>query len=325
MDFCLDYDFEFERVIQKIKEINAKTIVIQLPDGFQRCADYVIQKLKEYSGRELEIILSLNPSYGPCLIDEYSAFEVNADMIVHFGHIEYPLYRPRITTLFIPVEYKAFDVNKIRSLIRSVCRKGKKICITSTSQHIGLSKSLEDTDECSYKYTGVAFGCIPVNPDECDIVVVIAGGRFGCVSQYLILTSKDIRTTVYCLDPYSYKLWNPENEYSKFMKIRMWKVYEAATRRKWLIVTGYYGQARHELVNTLIDKLRSRGVEIEVAKVLKLSRDVIENLGKGFEVIVIASCPYLAFELYDMDKPVLTIGEALMIANDDMERYVYPW
>lgn len=326
MDVCSEHDFGLSSVVQKIREVNAKTIVVQLPNGFQKCFDYIAQKIKDYVGAQLKIVLSLNPSYGSCLVDEHTAEEIGADIIIHFGHVIYPLYTPRIRTLFIPVEYKGVDINKIKMLFKNICTDySKRICIASSSQHIELSKDIELSDGCSYVYKGVAFGCIPVDVSGCDALVVVAGGRFSCLSQYLALITQNSNLPIYCLDPYSYSLWRPENEVNKFIKVRMWKIFKAMEGKRWLIIMGFYGQARHKIVDVLANKLRSRGFEVSIAKVLKLDRDTIVNLGKGFDVIVVASCPYLAFDFYDMDPPILTIGEAFMVSTGNTERYVYPW
>ncbi|MEM2512102.1 MAG: diphthamide synthesis protein, partial [Ignisphaera sp.] len=116
-----------------------------------------------------------------------------------------------------------------------------------------------------------------------------------------------------------------KEEIRKILSTRIWKIHEALNKQRWLIVIGFYGQSRNELVKLLVNKLRERGFDVSVAKVLKIDRESLLNLGSSFDVVVIASCPYLAFDFYDLDIPVLTIGEALMIINGDMSRYIYPW
>lgn len=325
MDICRVHDFELEYIAQKIKELNAKIVLIQLPNGFQRCYSLVEQRLKEYITRDLTIILSLNPSYGPCLVDEITAKDVNADIVIHFGHTEYPLYKPSTRVIYVPVEYIDMDIIRIESLLNSICENNKKICVASTSQHIKLCKNICISGVCNYIYKGVIYGCIPANADNCDMLVVVAGGKFSCISQYLALSSRYKDLAIYCLDPYSYTLWKPDNEAFKLMKTRMWKLSEAIGKKKWLIITGFYGQKREEIINKLVDRLRSRGLYVSIARVLKLDRDTIINLGKDFDVIVIGSCPYLAFDLYDIEQPILTIGEAFMTLDDISNRYVYPW
>lgn len=326
MSVCLEHNFELDFIAHELKKIKAKRILVQLPEGFRICIDLITQKLREHLGEDIEILYSLNPAYGPCLVDEYGADEVGADIIIHFGHVEYPFYRPSTRTMFIPVEFQAADADKARSLLNTVCKENIRVCLASTSQHIKLCKRLEEIpNKCQVTYKGVVYGCTAFDTENCDILVVVAGGRFSCLSQYLTLFQKEHNLIVYCLDPYVNTLWDPKEEIKKILSIRIWKIHEALNKRRWLIVAGFYGQSRNELVKLLVNKLRKRGFEVSVAKALKIDRESLLNLGSSFDVVVIASCPYLAFDFYDLDIPVLTIGEALMIINGDMSRYIYPW
>lgn len=325
MDFCSEYDFELNYVARKLRESNSKRVLIQLPDGFLRCFTKIEDVLRNALGRDIEVVLSLNPSYGPCLVDEATAIYMGADAIVHFGHTEYPLYKPSVKTLYVPVEFKSVDRDKISSLLSSLCQRGEKICVVSTSQHIKILKGIDISGECIYEYRGVVYGCIPADVRECDMLVVIAGGRFNCISQGLALRGKYPELAIYCVDPYSYTLWRPDEEIRRLLKIRMWKISTAVHRRRWLVVSGFYGQARQNLVDLLISILESSGYSVSKARALKLDRDTIINLGEGFDVIVVASCPYIAFDLQDLEVPVLTVGEAIMAVKGITDRYVYPW
>jgi len=326
MSVCLDHDFELQSVVKEIERHNAKRILIQLPEGFKQCFNYLVEKLREHLSREVEVILSLNPSFGPCLVDEYSAREVNADLVIHFGHTEYTYYKPAVKTLFIPVEFSGIDVAKLVSILNNFCTLNSRICLVSSSQHIRLCNNLVKLfNKCGITYRGVVFGCTKVDTKDCDILVVVGGGRFLCVSQYLMNLDSKLSLATYCIDPYTYSLWDPKEEVEKMMRVRVWKIYNALNSRRWLIVSGFYGQARDNFVRILAEELKKRGFEVSVAKVLKLDREMLVNISSLFDVIVIASCPYLAFDFQDLEIPVLTVGEAFVILSNAINRYRYPW
>jgi 2-(3-amino-3-carboxypropyl)histidine synthase len=325
MSVCSEHDFELEYVAQVVESHNVKKILVQLPEGFKQCFNYIVEKLREYLSREVEVVLSLNPSYGPCLVDEYSAEELKTDLIIHFGHTEYPFYNPSVKTLFIPVEFVNIDLEKIMSILTNLCSQDKKLCLLSSSQHIKLCNRLTSlSSKCRIVYKGVVYGCTKAGTEECDVLVVVGGGRFLCISQYLMYLRKS-SSTVLCLDPYSYTLWNPKEDVEKILRIRIWKMYNSLNRRRWLIISGFYGQAREKLVNTLVEELKRKNFEVAIAKVLKIDRETLINISNSFDVVVIASCPYLAFDFQDLDIPILTIGEAFAVLNNDIDRYRYPW
>ena len=305
--FCRDYDFELENIAHRISALNVKRILIQLPEGLQRCAPEIVSRLHELTGRDLEIVISLNPSFGACLVDEGAAKEVRAELILHFGHLEYPLYKPRITTLFVPAEYRASEINKLYDLIKPLCNStSSRLCLATTAQHIGLVKNLvaQLANSCNTEFRGIVLGCIPIDPRECDKVIIVAGGSFHCMAQALYTPNKD----VLCLDPYTYNLWNPRKDVDRILRVRYWKIVKAHNARRWLIIDGFYGQSRPDIVRNLIEKLRKKGYSYTVAKVLRLDDAVLRNLGaEQYDAIVVVSCPRIPIDdlclLYTSPSP----------------------
>lgn len=332
MSFCESFNFEVEKIVDVIRSRDLKRIYIQLPEGLQQCAKFIVDRIRMLLDGNVEIFISANPSYGSCLVDEYGARAVDAQLIVHFGHTPYPHHKYSVDVLFIPVEYVEVDRSRILEAVKSLChRDGDKLCLATTPQHISLARSVcSAIEECGCVFRGIIMGCLPVSSEDCSMLVVIGGGRFHCIAQALSeyrRNSTTISPKILCLDPYSYSLWDPSREVEKIVRIRMWKVFQAINSKRWLIVDGFYGQSREDLLAQLTGLLRAGGKEYYVVKVLKLDREVLANIdvGNNFDAIVVASCPYLAFDFSDFEKPILTIGEALMILSGDISRYVYPW
>ncbi len=324
--FCKDYDFELENIASRIAALNIKRVLIQLPEGLQRCIPEIVSRLRELINRNLEIIVSLNPSFGACLVDEGAAKEVGAELILHFGHLEYPLYRPRLATLFIPVEYKASELDRLLDLLKPLCSNASsRLCLATTAQHIELVKELVArlANSCNIEFRGVVLGCIPIDPRECDKVIVIAGGSFHCIAQALYTPNKE----VLCLDPYTYRLWNPRKDVNRILRVRYWKIMRARNARRWLIIDGFYGQSRPNIIRNLVEMLQKKGYSYTIAKVLRLDEAVLRNLGaEQYDAIVVVSCPRIAIDdLTHFEVPVLTPGEAIMILGEELEVYRYPW
>ncbi|HLD10607.1 MAG TPA: diphthamide synthesis protein [Candidatus Nanoarchaeia archaeon] len=74
------YDFEFDRIVNEIK--NAKTVLIQLPDGlkpyFKEIVDYLEARTKA------SIFIWEGSCFGACDIPN-----ANFDLLVQFGHNSY--------------------------------------------------------------------------------------------------------------------------------------------------------------------------------------------------------------------------------------------
>ncbi|MCS7110766.1 MAG: 2-(3-amino-3-carboxypropyl)histidine synthase subunit 1/2 [Ignisphaera sp.] len=332
MEFCESFDFEIEKIVDTIRSRDVRRIYIQLPEGFQRCTRFITDRIRVLLGRDVEVFISANPSYGSCLVDEYGAKSVNAQLIVHFGHTPYPYQAYNADVLFIPVEYTGADLSRILGAIGSLClEENVKLCLAASPQHINLVKSIcSAIERCKCTFRGVVMGCYPVASENCDVLVVVSGGKFHCITQALFEYRKGFSSSsskILCLDPYSYSLWDPSKEAEKMVKIRMWKIFQAANAKRWLIIDGFYGQNRENLLVQLTKLLGASNREYHILKALKLDRETLINVGadSNFDAIVVTSCPYLVFDFNDFDKPILTIGEAFAVLNGDTNRYVYPW
>uniref|UniRef100_A0A7C5XNJ5 2-(3-amino-3-carboxypropyl)histidine synthase n=1 Tax=Ignisphaera aggregans TaxID=334771 RepID=A0A7C5XNJ5_9CREN len=329
MEFCNEFDFEIEKVVKAIKTNDVRKVYIQSSEGFQRCLKLVIDRIRDLLDREIEIFISANPSYGSCLVDEFGAKDINADLIIHFGHTPYPNYSYSVKTLFIPVEYIQVNYVKLLEAIENLCQDDShKICLATTPQHISMAKSICDNiKKCRCIYKGIILGCYPVVSEGCNELIVISGGKFHCIVQSLFESSYGKQTKILCLDPYNYNLWDPTKDVEKILRVRMWKMHQAIDAKNWLIIDGFYGQHREKLLSQLTEMFKVHNKYFTIVKVLKLDRDFLINMeaNKNFDAIVIVSCPYLAFDFADFDKPVLTVGETFAILNNDINRYIYPW
>ncbi|MEM0026408.1 MAG: 2-(3-amino-3-carboxypropyl)histidine synthase subunit 1/2 [Ignisphaera sp.] len=329
MSFCNDYDFEIEDIIKFIEDNKAKKILLQMPEGLQVCSSLIVDSLKTKLGSSVEIYLSLNPSYGSCLVDEYSASELGVDAIIHIGHVEYPLYKPRKPTLFIRGGYKKINKEKVREMLMNICCKySQPICILTTAQHVKeLNDIVSSVDTCNLLFKGVILGCMPIETNECSVDIIVAGGKFHCITQALNNYSKYGHSKTVCIDPYTNAFWKPEKEVEKILRIRLWKVREAFEARKWLIIDGFYGQHRQHIIDLLVDEIKRRGADYLVVKALKIDRSLLDNIyaNESFDAVIVVACPHIAFDLMDYSKPVLTVGEALMALHKDITRYRYPW
>jgi len=313
MSFCSDYDFEIERIVSEIRRVNARRILIQLPEGFQRCFPQIAEEISSRV-RDAILYLTLNPSYGACLVDENAAREVGAELIIHFGHIPYPTYRPSIPTLFIPVEYVRIDYSWLE---RALSRYSNSTVYT-TAQHLRTVSRL--CRDLNMVFGGVVLGCWMRKPLT-ERIVIVSGGLTQCLAAQLM----NPRIETVCIDPYSHRIEVIDSR--RVLGARLWKVSKAFDARTLLVIDGMYGQSRPEIVRRIIGEAQRVGTKVWVAKVLRLDESVLRNLElESYDAIVVASCPRIAVDdLAHLETPVLTPGEALAALAKDLERYVYPW
>lgn len=78
----MEYDLELENVIQKIKEVNARLVCIQLPDGLKPKSKE-IQAVIE-SNSDAVVIIWAGSCYGGCDIPDLSKLKI--DLLIQWGH-----------------------------------------------------------------------------------------------------------------------------------------------------------------------------------------------------------------------------------------------
>jgi len=72
------YDLEIEKVNRKIKELGAKRVLIQLPDGLKPVANKIADKL------DAMVYIWAGSCFGACDVPN-----VDVDLIVQWGHSEW--------------------------------------------------------------------------------------------------------------------------------------------------------------------------------------------------------------------------------------------
>jgi len=77
------YQLELEKIISKIKEQNAKQVLIQLPDGMKQKSAKVVDELEKETDAEVSILFG--SCFGAC--DLPLGLDVlKIDLIVQWGH-----------------------------------------------------------------------------------------------------------------------------------------------------------------------------------------------------------------------------------------------
>ena len=76
-------NLQLEKAIEKIKQANPKTILIQLPDGLKPKAEEIKTELQKHT--QSQIYFWLNSCYGACDPPKVE----NIDLLIQFGHSEW--------------------------------------------------------------------------------------------------------------------------------------------------------------------------------------------------------------------------------------------
>lgn len=77
------YDTEVQKALSKIKESNAKTVCIQLPDGMKPYAKDIEEKITKETGAR--VLIWLGSNFGACDIP-LGLNKMGVDLLISWGH-----------------------------------------------------------------------------------------------------------------------------------------------------------------------------------------------------------------------------------------------
>ena len=78
-----NYDLELEKVIERVKKDNAKTVCIQLPDGLKPRANEIQQAITKNTGADS--IIWMGSCFGACDVP-LQVERLGVDLLIQWGH-----------------------------------------------------------------------------------------------------------------------------------------------------------------------------------------------------------------------------------------------
>ena len=319
------YNLELPKVVEEVKRRGSRRVLLQLPDGMRPFAFQLVKAIREGTGAE--VYLSGDSCYGACDVASRQASELNADLLVHYGH------SPILEDGDVPVLYIHAEVDvDVRRLVEdSLPYFGtwKRIGVVATVQHVhqlaevasemarrGLHVEIGEGDPKAPlrgQVLGCHYGAATRVAGDVDAFLYIGGGQFHPVGLVLS-TGKPVVVA----NPYdgSVAVRHPD-EFMGLAKKRYAGIAVArGADRLGILVSSKPGQAALEVAQELERRFRERGVE---AAVIYLDEVRAEHLNNYVEpqAFIVTACPRVALDgLAGVDRPLLTVREAYVALGD---------
>ncbi|MCK4309988.1 MAG: diphthamide biosynthesis enzyme Dph2 [Methanomicrobia archaeon] len=306
-----------EKLLKELRKLNPKKVGLQFPEGLKSQA-LEIADLLDY-----EVYIYGGNTYGACdVADEELRF---CDCLVHFGHAEIPL-KFAIPVLFVEVFDDIDLVPSLKKNLDYLEKKGKKIGLATTVQHIPQLKNAESFLRSSgfnvyigegterIKYEGQVLGCnfsvCTSIEDKVNYFLYVGTGYFHPLGISLN-TGKE----VFLIDPYAKKIENLEHEKAKLLKKRYALIEKAKSAEKFgLIVSTRKGQFRMKEALCAKKEMEKLGKKAYIF----LTREISPEKLRGFDLdaYVICACPRIAIDdQLRYDVPVLTVSEVSLMSR----------
>ena len=316
------FDFEEERVKQKILKLGAKRVLIQLPEGLKPEA---MRLAKDIEKLGVLPIVSADPCYGACDLATVEAESLGVDLVVHYGHSKLLKYE-RVSTIY--VESRAtVNVNDAVEKALPMLEDWQKIGLTTTVQHVQTLDDVRETllrvgktvvigDAGRVNYPGQVIGCDYSNAKsvakDVEAFLFIGGGRFHALGVALSTSKPTI-----VADPYEKRAYSVDKEAEKIIKQRWASIEEAKKAKTFAVLVGLKpGQKKLEEALDVKKKLEESGKTACLFVAKEVTPEVLMEF-PTVEAYVNTACPRVSLDdASKFQKPVLTVNEALVVVGE---------
>ncbi len=308
------------RVIDKLKEINARRILLQLPDGLK---PHVFEYFNELS-KNFNVVVSSSGFYGACdtgTMDEWK----NVDAVVQLGHTEIPNVNYKVPVIFeeyVNEDHRSFnDLDLVElenknykniDLAYSIQYRQSAEEFSKFLKEKGFNVSMGKHDS-RLKYDGQLLGCnfSPLHDQESrvDCHIIVSTGVFHALGAQL-----SVEKEVFILDMSEpFKLRSMKDEADRHIRRRYANMARALEAEKFVIVVDTkVGQYRMKLAEKMMKEVQDMGKSAVLAYSNESSPVEFENMMA--DCIIFTGCPRVATDDFDRYKsPILTVQEFNMI------------
>jgi 2-(3-amino-3-carboxypropyl)histidine synthase len=316
------FDLEEERIKQEITRLEAKRVLIQLPEGLKTEGPR-IAKIVEKTGA-LPIV-SADPCYGACDLATIEAENLGIDLIIHFGHSKLLKYE-KVPTVYVEARATISITETIEKALPFI-EKWRKIGLATTVQHVQtldevrellvrVGKTVVIGDAGSLTYPGQVIGCDYSNAKtiahDVEAFLFIGGGRFHALG----LALSTFKPTVIA-NPFEKRAYSIEEEAQKILKKRWACIQEAMKARTFAVLLGLKpGQMRLNEALDIREKLGKMGKNAYLFAVREITPHIIMNF-PTVDAYINTACPRIALDsTSDYGRPVLTLKEALVAIGE---------
>lgn len=320
------YNMDTEKVINRIKKKNYKTIGLQFPEGLKVHATSIAKEIEDET--DANVIISGDPCFGACDVCD-DKMEGLVDMIVHYAHTPLPL-RYKVPIMFIEA-YSNIDIKNYLEKTLNLLNDYNRIAIATTTQHLHLLNEISDFLEDNGKEVvisssskgtkkGQVLGCnfSSIKELDSDVYLFIGSGNFHPVGIHLFTKSP-----VIAVDPYNGEVRNVSDYADRILRIRFSRIVKSQSVKRWgILVSSKEGQFRLALAKKIKKTLEKENMEAYIILVDLINPDILLAYN-DLEGFIVTACPRIAIDDSQMyKKPLITPKELeIVLGKRQWENY----
>ncbi|KAL3943050.1 MAG: hypothetical protein SGBAC_002869 [Bacillariaceae sp.] len=347
------YSFEIPKTLQRIINLKATHIALQMPEGLLLYATVLSDVLQRLAPCLEQVSILGDVTYGACCVDDLGAQALGAELLVHYGHsCLVPIQHTAIPCLYVFVEL-AIDVPHVVDCLNLTVAGSSSSAAAAASgesklPHVyllgtiqfrhSLTEAQTMLEEKGYQTSipqakplspGEVLGCTsPVLAEDTapdSIVLFVADGRFHLEST--MISNPDI-SRFYRYDPYSKTLTLESYEHDKMKDIRFSAITNAKSANTFGILMGTLGrQGNPAILSRIQEKLKAKGKRSFIMLVSEITPAKLTLLENKIDAWVQIACPRLSVDWghhLSTKRPVLNPYELFVCLDETPFKKNYP-
>ncbi|UCC33602.1 MAG: diphthamide biosynthesis enzyme Dph2 [Candidatus Bathyarchaeota archaeon] len=316
------FDFEEERLKQEIGKLEARRVLIQLPEGLKLHGPRLASIVEKAGALP---IVSADPCYGACDLVTAEAESLGVDLIVHYGHAKLSEYEC-IPTIYVEAR-ATVEVSDAVEKALPLLKNWHKVGLATTVQHIqtlnrikeillnaGKTVIIGDAEHSSYP--GQVIGCNYSNVKSIarnvEAFLFVGGGRFHALGVALSTSKPTI-----VADPYENRAFSVDDEAKILLKKRWASICDAKEAERLAILIGLKnGQQRLRAAMNLKVKLKKLGRRATLLAITEITPIALMQF-PDIDAFINTACPRISLDdSKNFPKPVITLNEAYAMLNE---------
>ncbi|KAH8309737.1 hypothetical protein KR067_002147 [Drosophila pandora] len=319
-----NYNFELHKTIWRIREMKAKRVALQLPEGLLMYAMVISDIVERFTSADTVIMGDV--TYGACCVDDYTAQALGADLLVHYGHsCLIPVDQTcGIKVLYIFVDIKIDPLHFLDSVKLNFRPDVGQIALVSTIQFVTtLQAASTELKAAGYDVIvpqakplspGEILGCTsPQLPETTKMIIYLGDGRFHLESAMIA----NPLLKAYKYDPYEKKFTIEEYDHRAMQDLRLDAVQRAKKARRIGIILGTLGRQGSSRVHRFLEKrLHAKGIETTTILLSEIFPQKLA-LFADIDAFVQIACPRLSIDWGSaFTQPLLNPYELSVVLGD---------
>jgi 2-(3-amino-3-carboxypropyl)histidine synthase len=318
-------ELDLSPAIKELKKIEAKRVLIQIPEGLKVQTEDIIQKLEK---ENFEVISEMSPCFGACDIKVSEAKSLNCDAILHIGHNEF-IKINEIPVIYLPLNYTLENFKDILKKLVDYLKKKEiiEIGLVTTAQFLNyvpqIKEELEKNKIKVLTKSGVrvvsaqTLGCNYSAVPNTKNIVYFGDGLFHPLGIHF-----STQNEVIICNPFNEKIKELNEEKNKFLRQRILLIEKAKESNSFaIIVSSKIGQQRMQVAEKIRTDLIMSGKAAKIYSMDHISEDKLLGINAG--AYISTACPRLSIDdFFNWKKPLINASEVkYLLGKEKYENY----